>query len=102
MPCHLSRYLPQGRNVLYQVSKTLVTLVRARLIPALCDRDPQDPAFSPVRDILEKHSATHMWKLTISLAMYLSVLAGPLGCMLLALRWQPVIPQLLPLRWHIG
>ncbi len=62
-------------------------------------RDPSDPSFSPVKDILGKKSISQLAKLCISAAMYLSVLGGPLGGVLWLVRRQPLLPSLLPLRW---
>lgn len=78
-------------------------------------RDPQDPSFSPVsvrieytdcrltndckqvREILDKKTSVQLYKLFISATMYLSVMAIPLGGMLVLLRASGL--SMLPLRW---
>lgn len=64
-------------------------------------RDPQDPSFSPVRDILDKKTAVQLYKLLVSATMYLSVLSGPIGGLLYAIRYSNLTENVLPLRLHL-
>lgn len=64
-------------------------------------RDPQDPSFSPVRDILDKKTSVQLYKLIVSACMYLSVLSGPIGGLLFAIRYGSAFGPVLPLRLHM-
>ncbi|KAJ9124095.1 hypothetical protein QFC22_000890 [Naganishia vaughanmartiniae] len=60
-------------------------------------RDPQDPSFSPVREILDKKTSVQIYKLLVSATMYISVMAIPLGGILSLLKYSGL--PILPLRW---
>lgn len=64
-------------------------------------RDPQDPSFSPVRDILDKRTSVQLYKLIVSACMYLSVLSGPIGGLLFVVRYVRGFGYVLPLRLHM-
>jgi len=62
-------------------------------------RDPQDPTFHPIRDILDRPTASQLRKLGVSALMYSFVIFGGLGSAILLVRMEP-FTQLLPLRWN--
>lgn len=63
-------------------------------------RDPQDPTFHPIRDILDRPTLSQLRKLSISAIMYSIVILVGVGCAvhILAYAWTPY-HSLLPLRW---
>ncbi|KAL7409311.1 hypothetical protein BDY24DRAFT_223553 [Mrakia frigida] len=60
-------------------------------------RDPQDPTFQPVREIIERGTFTQLHKLGASAVMYFSVIFVSVGLTLNAIRW--ILPGVLPLLW---
>ncbi|KAG8918064.1 hypothetical protein FRC02_002676 [Tulasnella sp. 418] len=63
-------------------------------------KDPGDPNFSPVREILERPVLTQLRKLTLSAIMYTAVIVGGVGGILFTVRsikLQLFNPSLLPL-----
>lgn len=64
-------------------------------------RDPQDPTFHPIRDILDRPTLSQLRKLGMSAVMYAVVITGGIGVAIYSLRfiWTPY-QQVLPLRWN--
>ncbi|KDQ12990.1 hypothetical protein BOTBODRAFT_399709 [Botryobasidium botryosum FD-172 SS1] len=64
-------------------------------------KDPQDPSFHPIRDILDRPTLSQLRKLCISAIMYAFVIAGAIGSVLVFLRYiSNPFSGLLPLRWN--
>jgi E3 ubiquitin-protein ligase MARCH6 len=64
-------------------------------------KDPQDPHFQPVKDILERRTISQIQKLGLSALMYGIIITGGFGISSWCLRWISFggIP-VLPLRWY--
>ena len=62
-------------------------------------RDPNDPGFHPIRDILEKRSLVQLRKIGASAAMYAGILVGAVGIEVYLLRYAFKATGVLPLRW---
>ncbi|KAF8327196.1 uncharacterized protein EI90DRAFT_2975197 [Cantharellus anzutake] len=63
-------------------------------------KDPADPSFHPIRDILDRPALSQLRKLGVSALMYSFVILGGVGAAIYYLRyfWTP-FHMLLPLRW---
>ncbi|THH10343.1 hypothetical protein EW145_g1377 [Phellinidium pouzarii] len=62
-------------------------------------KDPQDPNFHPIRDILDRPTLTQLRKLAVSAVLYSIVVALGMGGLIFCLRiWGKI---LLPLRWKL-
>ena len=87
--------------VVCQVSALRCAGWNPALIDLFCCRDPQDPTFHPIRDILDRPTLGQLRKLGISAIMYAVVIAGGIGIAVyfLSFVWTPY-QQLLPLRWN--
>lgn len=64
-------------------------------------RDPQDPTFHPIRDILDRPTLGQLRKLGLSAIMYATVILVGVGFAVYfhAYVWGPY-QQLFPLRWN--
>ena len=62
-------------------------------------KDPQDPTFHPIRDILDRPTLAQLRKLCMSAMMYAVVISVGVGSMVWGLT--TVKPSLLPLRWKM-
>ena|ERR1700733_15123887 len=91
----------ERRLVVCQVSDLRCTTWDIPLTDISYCRDPQDPTFHPIRDILDRPTLGQLRKLGISAIMYAVVIAGGIGVAVyfLSFVWTPY-QQLLPLRWN--
>ncbi|KAJ1968122.1 hypothetical protein IWQ62_001431, partial [Dispira parvispora] len=66
-------------------------------------RDPSDPQFHPVKDILEKPVRLQIRKIFLSLVMHACLVLGGTGLVILFVSYLPPIngTAILPLRWQI-
>lgn len=62
-------------------------------------RDPNDPSFHPIREILDKRSLTQLRKIGASALMYAAILVASVGVNTYFLRYAVGWTGLLPLRW---
>lgn len=62
-------------------------------------KDPQDPTFHPIRDILDRPTLAQLRKLCMSAMMYAVVISVGVGGMVWSLTI--IRPSLLPLRWKM-
>lgn len=60
-------------------------------------RDPDDPTFHPVRDVLERNVATQLRKITFSAMVYGALVLVCLGGVVWSLAF--ALPGVLPIRW---
>ena len=90
-----------GTLLLFLVS-VLITGIRKLLRPGVLwfIRDPNDPNFAPMRDVLERSALTHVRKLTFSAFLYSTFILSTFGVGFLTLR--VLFTGILPLRWKIN
>jgi E3 ubiquitin-protein ligase MARCH6 len=64
-------------------------------------KDPQDPQFQPVKDILERRTLAQVQKLGVSALMHGIIIATSFGISTFSLRWISFggVP-ILPLHWY--
>jgi E3 ubiquitin-protein ligase MARCH6 len=62
-------------------------------------KDPQDPSFHPIRDILDRPTVSQLRKLTTSAIMYFFVIAVGVGSMVACLHL--FRSAFIPLRWNM-
>lgn len=60
-------------------------------------RDPDDPTFHPVRDVLERPVITQLWRLANSAVLYGGLIICCVGSVVWSLDF--LVPGLLPFRW---
>ncbi|KAJ1648300.1 hypothetical protein IWQ61_010006 [Dispira simplex] len=82
-----------------------ITACRDHLRPGVLwfIRDPNDPQFHPIKDILEKPIRLQIRKLFLSMVMYACLALGGCGLIILCVSYLPPINEnaILPLRWQI-
>ncbi|ORX59731.1 hypothetical protein DM01DRAFT_1301140 [Hesseltinella vesiculosa] len=80
----------------------MVTSIRGLIRPGVMwfIRDPNDPTFNPVREIVQRPVMYQFRKLLISTIMYGSVLLFGIGGVVQAVRF--LAHDLLPLQWHLA
>ncbi|EST08826.1 Zinc finger, RING-CH-type [Kalmanozyma brasiliensis GHG001] len=62
-------------------------------------RDPNDPSFHPIREILDKKTLTQLRKIGASAIMYAAILVASVGVNTYFMRYVMAGTGLLPLRW---
>ncbi|GJJ11157.1 hypothetical protein Clacol_005388 [Clathrus columnatus] len=62
-------------------------------------KDPQDPTFHPIRDILDRPTLAQLRKLSLSAVMYAVVVTVGVGGVIRFLNF--FVPSILPLRWKM-
>ncbi|ORY81560.1 hypothetical protein BCR37DRAFT_413998 [Protomyces lactucae-debilis] len=60
-------------------------------------RDPDDPEFNPIKEILERPIRSQMRKIGLSICIYGTLIVGGVGSVVFAVR--RCVPGLLPLHW---
>ncbi|SPO31069.1 related to SSM4 - Ubiquitin-protein ligase involved in ER-associated protein degradation [Ustilago trichophora] len=90
-----------GGTIYMFVFAQYVSATRKVLRPGvLCwIRDPNDPSFHPIREILDKRSLTQLRKIGASAVMYAAILVASVGVNTYFLRYAMGWTGLLPLRW---
>ncbi|PWY98082.1 hypothetical protein BCV70DRAFT_202257 [Testicularia cyperi] len=91
-----------GGSIYMFVFAQYVSVTRKVLRPGvLCwIRDPNDPNFHPIKDILDKSSWTQLRKIGTSALMYAGVLVATIGINTYFLRYALGFVGVLPLRWY--
>lgn len=89
-----------GTLLLFMVS-VLITGIRKLLRPGVLwfIRDPNDPNFAPMRDVLERSVWTHVRKLAFSAFLYSAFILSTFGVGFYVLRF--AFFGILPLRWKM-
>ncbi|TIA93590.1 hypothetical protein E3P99_00067 [Wallemia hederae] len=89
-----------GTLLLFLVS-VLITGIRKLLRPGVLwfIRDPNDPNFAPMRDVLERSAWTHVRKLAFSAFLYSTFIMSTFGVAFYGLRF--AFSGVLPLRWKM-
>ncbi|TIB68148.1 hypothetical protein E3P77_01303 [Wallemia ichthyophaga] len=89
-----------GTLLLFLVS-VLITGIRRLLRPGVLwfIRDPNDPNFAPMRDVLERSAWTHVRKLAFSAFLYSTFILSTFGVGFYVLRFG--FSGILPLRWKM-
>lgn len=62
-------------------------------------KDPQDPTFHPIKDILDRPTLAQLRKLSLSAIMYAVVVTVGVGGIIQFLKF--IAPSMLPLRWKM-
>ncbi|SPO30675.1 related to SSM4 - Ubiquitin-protein ligase involved in ER-associated protein degradation [Ustilago trichophora] len=90
-----------GGTIYMFVFAQYVSATRKVLRPGvLCwIRDPNDPSFHPIREILDKRSLTQLRKIGASAVMYAAILVASVGVNTYFLRYAMGWTGLLPLKW---
>ncbi|KIS67488.1 E3 ubiquitin-protein ligase SSM4 [Mycosarcoma maydis] len=91
-----------GGTIYMFVFAQYVSATRKVLRPGvLCwIRDPNDPSFHPIREILDKKSWTQLRKIAASAVMYAAILVASIGVNTYFLRYVMGWTGVLPLRWR--
>ena len=91
-----------GGTIYMFVFAQYVSATRKVLRPGvLCwIRDPNDPSFHPIREILDKKSLTQLRKIGASAVMYAAILVASVGVNTYFVRYALGWTGLLPLRWR--
>ena len=67
------------------------------MIPADFIRDPDDPTFHPVRDVLERSVSTQLWKISFSALVYGGLVIVCLGGVVWGIAYS--FDEVLPIHW---
>ncbi|SJX64652.1 related to SSM4-Ubiquitin-protein ligase involved in ER-associated protein degradation [Sporisorium reilianum f. sp. reilianum] len=91
-----------GGTIYMFVFAQYVSATRKVLRPGvLCwIRDPNDPSFHPIREILDKKSLTQLRKIGASAVMYAAILVASIGVNTYFVRYAMGWSGVLPLRWR--
>lgn len=91
-----------GGTIYMFVFAQYVSATRKVLRPGvLCwIRDPNDPSFHPIREILDKKSLTQLRKIGASAVMYAAILVASVGVNTYFVRYVMGWSGMLPLRWR--